>query len=300
MTDQLMKALAFNQEVRLFVVKATETVEEAHQRHDTWQTATAALGRTLIATSLLAANLKGKDRLNVVVDGQGPLGRIMAEAYNDGRVRGFASQPHVALPLNAAGKIDVAGGVGLPGTLIVKKTIEDSLEPYVGQVPLVSGELGEDFTYYMAVSEQTPSAIGLSVLVAPDESVLAAGGFMIQVLPGASEETITALEDRLQALGRFSDLIDQGKSLEELADILVGAGNYRELDRQALSFHCPCSKGYYRNRLAMIGSQELKTIIAEDHGAEVVCHYCNEVYQFSESDLQAMVAEIEQRSEDLD
>lgn len=300
MTDQLMKALAFNQEVRLFVVKATETVEKAHQRHDTWQTATAALGRTLIATSLLAANLKGKDRLNVVVDGQGPLGRIMAEAYNDGRVRGFASQPHVALPLNAAGKIDVAGGVGLPGTLIVKKTIEDSLEPYVGQVPLVSGELGEDFTYYMAVSEQTPSAIGLSVLVAPDESVLAAGGFMIQVLPDASEETITALEDRLQALGRFSDLIDQGKSLEELADILVGAGNYHKLDQQPLSFHCPCSKDYYRNRLAMIGSQELKTIIAEDHGAEVVCHYCNEVYEFSESDLQAMVAEIEQRSEDLD
>lgn len=200
MSDQLVKALAFDKQVRLYLVNAKETVSEAQKRHDTWHTASAALGRSLIASLLLAANLKGEDRLSVDIQGSGPLGRILVEADNQGQVRGFVNQAHLALPLNSQGKLDVAGAVGLPGTLTVNKLIQGSREPYQGRVPLISGELGEDFTYYMAVSEQTPTAIGLSVLVDKDETVKAAGGFMVQMLPGASEETIQTVEAKLAAL----------------------------------------------------------------------------------------------------
>ncbi|HFI0463277.1 TPA: Hsp33 family molecular chaperone HslO [Streptococcus suis] len=289
MKDQLLKALAYDGMVRVFVLDMTQTVQEAHLRHDTWHTSTAALGRTLVATALLAANLKGDDRLSVEVAGSGPSGRILADGDGQGHVRGYIQNPHVALELNAQGKLDVAGAVGLPGTLTVRKYIADSDHPFSGQVPLISGELAEDFTYYMALSEQTPSSIGLSVLVNPDESVAAAGGFMIQVMPGITEEVIVALEEKIASLGRFSDLLDQGKSLEELLEILVGKDNARILDRQDVSFTCPCSKDRFANSLKMIGNEELQAMIDEDQGAETVCHYCNEKYHFSIAELQALM-----------
>lgn len=289
MTDQILKALAFDGQVRIFVLDLTNSVEEARRRHDTWHTATAAMGRTLVATSLLASNLKGEDRLSVEVLGEGPVGRIVADGDSVGNVRGYIQNPHVALELNAKGKLDVAGAVGLPGTLTVRKYITGAEEPFSGQVPLISGELAEDFTYYMAISEQTPSSIGLSVLVNPDESVAAAGGFMIQMMPGATEETIVELEKRINNLGRFSDLLDQKKPLEELLEILVGENNSQILDKHELAFYCPCSKERFANSLKMVGETELREMIEEDNGAETVCHYCNEHYHFSGEELERLI-----------
>ena len=289
MTDQLLKALAFNDEVRVYIVNFKHTVQEAHQRHDTWHTATAALGRTLVATSLLGANLKGDDRLSVEILGEGPVGRIVTDGDSKGNVRGYIQNPHVALELNASGKLDVAGAVGLPGTLTVRKYITGRDEPFSGQVPLISGELAEDFTYYMAISEQTPSSIGLSVLVNPDESVQAAGGFMIQVLPGATEETISSLEKKIQTIGRFSDQLKQAQDLETLLTYLVGENNYKILEIADVAFYCPCSKERFGQQMQYIGKEELQAMIDEDHGAETVCHYCNEKYTFSKEELQAMI-----------
>lgn len=289
MTDKILKALAFDGKVRVYVLDLTKGVEEARHRHDTWHTATAALGRSLVAASLLGSNLKGEDRLSVEILGEGPVGRIIVEGDAHGDVRGYVQNPHVALELNAKGKLDVAGAVGLPGTLTVRKYITGSDQPFSGQVPLVSGELAEDFTYYMALSEQTPSSIGLSVLVNPDETVAAAGGFMIQMMPGATEEVIVALEERINSIGRFSDLLDQGKPLEELLDILVGEENSQILDQHEIGFRCPCSKERFANSLMFVGEDEITAMIEEDHGAETVCHYCNNKYQFSEDDLRSIL-----------
>ena len=295
MTSRLLRALAFNDEVRIMVIDAKELVAEAQRRHDTWQTATAALGRSLVGTALLAANLKGGDRLNVEIQGTGPLGRILCDGDATGHIRGFVEHPHVALELNEAGKIDVARGVGLPGTFSVRKYIEGSSEPFTGQVDLVSGELAEDFTYYMALSEQTPSAFGLSVLVDTDESVLAAGGFMIQMLPGASEETISALEARLQILGRFSDYLSQGLSLEALLKLLVGEADYKVLAKEPVGFRCQCTHDKLANALKLLGAAELKEMIEEDGGADLTCHFCRERYHFNESELQTLIDELESK-----
>lgn len=290
MADQLLKALAYDGQVRVFVLDATDTVNEARERHETWHTATAVLGRSLAATALLAANLKGTDRLSVEIIGEGPVGRILADGDAHGNVRGYVTNPKVALELNDKGKLDVAAAVGLPGTLVVRKYIGDS-EPFAGQVPLVSGELAEDFTYYMALSEQTPSSIGLSVLVNPDETVAAAGGFMLQVMPGATDETIDALEKRIASLGRFSDELESSESIEALLDLLVGEGNSEILDYLPIKFLCSCTKERFAQGLQSIGRKEIEAMIAEDQGAEVVCHYCNNHYDFTEDELKALLVE---------
>ena len=179
MKDHLLKVLAFNDEVKAVAIVATEAVSWAQKRHDTWSAATAALGRTMIGTQLLATSLKGKEKITVQVNGDGPGGKIMAEANGIGQMRGYISNPHVSLPLNEKGKLDVRGVVGTNGTITVIKDLQMK-EPFSGQIPIVDGELGMDFTYYLAVSEQINGAVGVSVLVNPDESVRAAGGFMIQ------------------------------------------------------------------------------------------------------------------------
>ncbi|MCR8969675.1 Hsp33 family molecular chaperone HslO [Facklamia sp. 7083-14-GEN3] len=289
MKGQLIKALAFNDQIRVFVVDATELVKQAQEKHQTWHTATAALGRTLVATALLSANLKGDDRLLVQIKGSGPLGLISCDGDTQGRIRGYVSNPKVALELNSKGKLDVAGAIGLPGSLKVSKYLADS-EPFTGQVELISGELGEDFTYYMALSEQTPSSIGLSVLVNPDETVQSAGGFMIQVLPGTSDEVIDQLETKIKSLGSLSDLIDGSEAITDLLDSLVGPNNSRVISQQSVEFYCPCSKERFTNSLAAVDPNLLQQMIDEDKGAEIVCQYCNATYQFSEEELKAILA----------
>ena len=291
MADSLIKALAYNDEVRIYVIDATEMVEEAREVHDSWSVATAALGRSMIGTTLIGATLKNEqDKLTMRLQGSGPIGGVVVDTNMHGETKAYIQNPHVSLDLNEKGKLDVRGAVGTEGALAITKD-QGLKTPFVGQVPLVSGELAEDFTYYMAVSEQTPSSFGLSVLVNPDESVRVAGGFMIQVLPGVSDETIDEIEKTLQEMPQVSDLLDKERSLPKLLDVLVGEGNYRILEEMPVSFKCDCSKERFADAIVALGKEEIQDMINEDHGAEAVCHFCRSKYEFTEEELEELKAE---------
>lgn len=291
MSDSLIKALAYNNEIRVYVVDATEMVEEARERHDSWNTATAALGRAMIGTTLLSATLKNEqDKLTVRIQGDGPLGYIIVDGNMYGEIKGYVHNPKVALELNDQGKLDVKGAVGTEGGLTVSKDL-GLKNPFIGQVPLVSGELAEDFTYYMAVSEQTPSSFGLSVIVNPDETVQVAGGFMIQVLPGASEETLDQLEETLKKLPQVSEMLDQNRDLENLLGQLVGKEDYKILEEMPVSFKCDCSKERFTRAITSLGKNEIQQMIDEDQGAEAVCHFCGNKYQFTAEELEELKTE---------
>lgn len=286
--DYLVRALAFDGTIRATAVRATQTVSTAQKAHDTWSAASAALGRTLVAGLLLGATQqKGDTKLTIKVQGNGPGGSIIVDADAHGHVKGYIQNPEVSLPLNEKGKIDVRGVVGTEGSLTVIKDL-GLKEPFTGQVPLISGELGEDFTYYMAASEQIPSSVGLSVLVDTDDSIRAAGGFMIQVMPGATEETIAEVEKRIAEIPYVSHLIDEGETPENILNRLLGEENIEILDREPVSFECNCSKEKFAQALQNIGGQELDAMIEEDHGAEAVCHFCNKHYHFTEDELRAL------------
>lgn len=289
--DYLVKALAYGGFVRAYAVCATEAVAEAQRRHDTWNTASAALGRAMVGGLLLGSTVKGADKITVKIQGNGPAGLIMIDSNGCGDVKGYIQNPQVSLPLNADGKLDVRGAVGTEGIFTVIKDL-GLKEPFSGQTPIISGELGEDFTYYLAASEQVPSAVGLSVLVDTDDSIRSAGGFMLQIMPGASEEVIAKIEDRLAHLPLVSTLIDEGKSPEDILDTIFEGESLMILEDMPVQFKCDCSKDKFGSAILTLGSNEIQEMIDEDHGAEAVCSFCNNKYQFSEADLEAIKAEI--------
>lgn len=290
MTDYLVKALAFNGEIRAMAVRTTDTVTEAQERHDTWRAATAALGRTLTGSLLLGAMHKNEEKLTVKIQGDGPLGAIVVDADSKGNVKGYVKNPEVNLAPNALGKIDVRGAVGANGTFSVVKDL-GLKEPITGQVPIVSGEIAEDFTYYLANSEQVPSAVGLSVLVdkdSEDDRVKAAGGFMIQVMPGASEETLVEIEKRLAEIPQVSNLLDAGETPEKILERLLGKENVEILETMPVQYYCDCSKERFASAIITLGETELTQMIEEDEGAEAVCHFCGEKYQYSAAELKEL------------
>lgn len=289
-SDKLIKALAYDDQIRIYVIDATEMVRVAQNKHASWGAATAALGRAMVGTTLLGATLKGEEKLTVRIEGNGPVGYLLVDSNGKGETKGYIKNPEVNLPLNDQGKLDVKGAVGTEGMLTVSKDL-GMKKPFVGQVPLVSGELGEDFTYYMAASEQVPSAIGLSVLVNPDETVKAAGGFMIQVLPNAEEETIKAIEDSIAELPLVSHLMDQGETPEEILDRLAKGHSARIIESMPVEFKCDCSKERFKNAIVTLGEQEIQEMIDEDHGADAVCHFCRSTYHFHENELKDLIEE---------
>lgn len=290
MSDYLVKALAFDGQVRAYAAKTTETVGEAQRRHYTWPVASAALGRTMTAGLMMGAMLKGDDKLTIKIEGGGPLGLILVDSNAKGQVRGYVSNPHVHFDLNENGKLDVRQGVGTEGTLTVVKDL--GLRDYfTGQVPIVSGELGEDFTYYFATSEQVNSSVGVGVLVNPDNSIKAAGGFIIQLMPGTTEETITAIEQRLQSIPPVSKLIEKGFSPEELLEELLGKENVKVLDTMPVNFECNCSKDRFSNALVSLGAEEIRDMIETEGQAEAHCHFCNEKYMFTKEELEEIERE---------
>lgn len=292
MSDYLIKSLCYEGQIRAFAVRATETIAEAQRRHDTWSTSSAALGRTMIGSLLLGATLKDDQKLTVKIQGDGPAGSIVVDANGAGDVKGYIQNTQISLPLNSKGKIDVRGAVGTQGSLSVIKDL-NLKEPFTGQVPIVSGELGEDFTYYLANSEQVPSAVGLSVLVDTDDSIKAAGGFMIQVMPGATEQTITELEKRLAEIPLVSRLIEAGETPEEILARLFGSENVQVLEKIPVQFKCDCSKEKFSRAILTLGVAEIEAMMAEDHGAEAVCHFCNNKYHYTEEDLAGFVREMQ-------
>ncbi|UOE94210.1 Hsp33 family molecular chaperone HslO [Alkalihalobacillus sp. LMS39] len=293
MGDYLVKALGFDNKVRAYAVRTTEMVNEAVRRQKTWPTASAALGRAMTASTMMAAMLKGDNKLTVKIEGGGPIGAIIVDSNAFGETRGYVSNPNVHFDLNAQGKLDVARAVGNNGYMSVVKDL-GMKEHFTGSVPIVSGELGEDFTYYFASSEQTPSSVGVGVLVNPDESILASGGFIIQMLPGADDEVINTIEKRLSQLPPISKLIEAGMPPEEMIAALLGDDNVKILEKSNVVFSCQCSKERIANALISLGKQELDDMIEQDGGAETRCHFCNEVYTFSIEDLRALQEEATQ------
>ncbi|PAE18634.1 Hsp33 family molecular chaperone HslO [Robertmurraya siralis] len=290
MKDYLVKALAYDDQVRAYAVLSTETVGEAQRRHNTWPTASAALGRTLTAGVMMGSMLKGEEKLTVKVEGDGPLGPILVDANAKGQVRGYVTHPQIHFDLNEHGKLDVRRAVGTNGFLSVVKDV--GLRDYfTGQVPLVSGELGEDFTYYFVKSEQVPSSVGVGVLVNPDNTILAAGGFVIQLMPGTDEETITKIEERLKMISPISKLIEQGLSPEEILEEVLGKENVRFLETQPVSFECNCSKERFADAIVSLGQDEITDMIETDGKAEAQCHFCNEKYQYTREELEQLLAE---------
>lgn len=288
MKDYLVKATAFEGKIRAYSAVTTMTIEEARRRQDSWATTTAALGRTMTITVLMGAMLKGENTITVKIEGGGPIGAIVVDANAVGDVRGYVTNPHVDFELNESGKLDVQKAVGTNGFLSVVKDL-GLREHFTGQVPIVSGEISEDFTYYFATSEQIPSAVGAGVLVNPDLSVLAAGGFIIQVMPGATDEVITELEKRIASFPPISKLIKEGHSPEQILFKLLGEENVKVLEELPIQFTCKCSKKRLEKAIISLGKDEITAMIEEDGGAEASCHFCNEVYNFSKEELEDLL-----------
>ncbi|SET83997.1 molecular chaperone Hsp33 [Oceanobacillus limi] len=287
MNDYLIKAMAYKGMVRAYAIRSTNTVEEARRRQDSWATTTAALGRTITITVMMGAMLKGDDSITAKIEGGGPIGAIVADANAKGEVRGYVTNPHVDFDLNNKGKLDVAKAVGTTGSLSIVKDL--GLKDYfTGQVPIVSGEISEDFTYYFANSEQVPSAVSAGVLVNPDQSVLASGGFIVQIMPGADEGVITNLEEKISAFPPISSLIQEGKTPEEILGQLFGDEEMTIHEKLPVAFHCKCSKERLEQAIQGLGNEEIQNMIEEDHGAEATCHFCNEVYHFTERELEEL------------
>ncbi|MFB5763064.1 Hsp33 family molecular chaperone HslO [Paenibacillus medicaginis] len=287
--DRLIRGTAMEGRVRAFAIRTTELAEELRRRHDTYPTTTAALGRTVTAAAMMGAMLKGEEKLTVQVKGDGPIGQIVADANAKGEVRGYVAEPHVHLPSNSVGKLDVAGAVGTSGFIHITKDL-GLKEPYRGSIPIISGELGEDFTYYFAKSEQTPSAVGLGVLVDTDNSVIVAGGFIIQLLPGLNDDEITAIENAVGALPPVTSLLDQGLDLEEMLRWMLP--DVQIMDSMDIRFQCQCSEERVEKTLISLGQHELEQLIAEDGQAEVVCQFCNEAYRFDKDHLQRLLDQV--------
>ena len=288
--DYLVRATALGGQVRAFALDATGVVQELQRRHETLPAVTAALGRTAMGALLFsAASLKEPDQLLTIdVRGDGPVRRILVTADGQGRVRGLVGRPQVHAE-SRDGKLNVRGVVGTEGYLSVTKDL-GMREPYRGMVELVSGEIGEDLVYYLAKSEQTPSGAGIGVFVRPDLSVEAAGGYLVQLLPGVPEEEVAALEARAADLPHPTELIRSGTTPEQILEALFPEG-FDLLDRYPVSFHCPCSRQRFESAIVSLGEAEVRRIIEEEEQpyTEVVCHFCNEAYHFSPVEMREIL-----------
>lgn len=288
MNDKLIRGLGINDEVRIFALNTTETINEAVKRHGAYPTAAAALGRAMTATVVLGAMLKGEEKVTVTIEGGGPIGAIVTDANAKGEVRGYLKNPQVHFELNEHGKLDVRRAVGTNGFLRVAKDI-GLKDNFVGNVEIVSGELGEDFSYYFYSSEQVPSIVALGVLVNTDNTIKAAGGLIIQVLPNATDETIDYLTEAAGKMTPISKLIDEGLTPEEIVDAAIGADNWRKLDEMPVEFKCTCSKERFLNAMASLEKDDIKEMIEEDGGAEATCNFCRNTIWIEKEELEALL-----------
>ncbi|MFD2639586.1 Hsp33 family molecular chaperone HslO [Piscibacillus salipiscarius] len=287
MSDYMIRATAFDGQVRAFAIRSTDTVHEACRRQDTWPAASAALGRSISITAMMGFMLKGDDKLTTKIEGDGPIGYLIADSNSHGNVRGYVKNPHVNFDLNDQGKLDVRRAVGTNGTLSVVKDL-GLKNNFTGSVPIVSGEVSEDFTYYFASSEQVPSAVGAGVLVNPDLSILAAGGFIIQMMPGADELTVKKVENRVSEIKPISTLIREGYAPEDILNEFFAEGNWNLLAKQDVQFKCQCSKERIETAIASLGNDEIDQMIEEDGGAEATCQFCHEQYHLTVDELEKL------------
>ena len=288
MEDYLVRAIAANGQVRAFAAYTKNTVETARQAHNTSPVVTAGLGRLLTAGAMMGSMMKGdRDVLPIKAEGSGPVGHYLVTADSKGNVKGYAANPNVILPANAAGKLDVGGSLGV-GLLTVIKDL-GLKEPYTGTCELVSGEIAEDLTYYFASSEQTPSSVGLGVLMTKDNTVNVAGGFIIQLMPDATEETISIVEEKISTIKSVTSMLENGLDPEGIINLILGGLDPEILDKMPVRFYCNCSKERVSKALIAIGRKELDNIIEENEPIEVKCHFCNKAYNFTVDELKKLV-----------
>ena len=288
MNDYIVRAVAADSQIRAFAAVTTETVETARKDHNTSPVVTAALGRLLTGGAMMGVMMKGEnDILTLQIKGDGPINGITVTADSKGRVKGYAGNPEVLIPANSKGKLDVSGAVG-NGILNVIKDM-GLKEPYSGQVALQTGEIAEDLTYYFAVSEQVPSAVGLGVLMNKDNTVRQAGGFIVQVMPFAEETTIAKLEQNVQKIQSVTTLLEQGHTPESLLEQVLEGFDIEINDTIPTEFYCNCDKNRVEKALISIGRKELNELIQEGKEVELNCHFCNTNYVFSVEELKEIL-----------
>lgn len=288
--DEIIRMIAKDAPVKAIAITGKSLVERAREIHSTTPVATAALGRALMACSMMGDQLKGEgSSVTLRFKGDGPLGSITAVSDDEGNVRGYVQEPLVILPPRADGKLDVGGALGHEGTLTVIRDL-DMKEPYVGTSPLVSGEIAEDVTSYFASSEQIPTACALGVLVDKDGSVLRAGGYLIQLLPGADDGVIDAVEKGVRELGAVTTaLMEEGADGETLLRRALGCFELELLERHPVSYKCYCSRERVERALISLGPQELRAMIEEQGKAELTCQFCDAVYRFTGDELETLL-----------
>ncbi|NLM34904.1 MAG: Hsp33 family molecular chaperone HslO [Clostridiales bacterium] len=285
MKDTLIIGTAAEGSVRFIAASTTNLVNEAVKIHGCSATAAAALGRMLTSGAMMATMFKNeKDVLTLQINGGGPAGSIVVTAYPDGRVKGYISNPHVDLPQNSQGKLDVGGAIGTNGMLTIIKDI-GLKEPYVGQIPIVTGEIGDDLTYYFTQSEQTPTAVGVGVLVNNDLSVKVAGGFIIQMMPGASDLVADLVTYRLQEMKSITSQLNNGKDIEAVMKDLFEDMSIKIMQYKEPYFKCDCSREKVEKALISIGKKDLEEIYAEGTTEEIRCNFCNQSYHFNKEDI---------------
>lgn len=288
MSDYMVRATAANAMVRLFVCSSKELVEEARNIHNTSPVVTAALGRLLTAGAMMGSMLKGeKDLLTIQIKSGGPIGGLTVTATPNGEVKGYPVCADVDIPLKANGKLDVGAGMGL-GVMNVIKDM-GLKEPYVGQTVLQTGEIGDDLTYYFATSEQTPASVGVGVLVDRDYSVKQAGGFIVQLMPFATDDVIEALEKNLGSIKSVTSMFEEGLTVEEIVAKIFADMEYEILDKMDIGYHCNCSKEKVTKAIISIGKKEIQEMIDDNKPIEVNCHFCNTNYVFSVDELKKML-----------
>ncbi len=284
MGDYVIRGTAANGQVLAFACNTTEMVAIARQRHGLSKTATAALGRTMSGVAMMAAGLKnGLESITININGDGPLHSVVAQGDGDGRVRGYVGDPTVELPLNAKGKLDVGGAVGL-GIMSVEKDLHMK-EPYIGTSILATSEIAEDLAYYFTTSEQIPSAVALGVLVHDDGNVWVSGGFIIQLLPGASDEVAEELQKRVLEFPQLTTYLAQEHTPEDVLNELLKDMDFNVIGKKDIRFECFCDKKRVQSALATIGKEEMDKLIEENETIEMSCHFCNEKYYFSPAEL---------------
>ncbi len=289
--DELIRVIAEDAHIKAVSITAKALTERARTIHRLSPLATAALGRTLMAASLMGCQLKEeRGAVTLTVKGGGPLGTVMAVSDRAGNVRGYVGDGSVELPLKAPGKLDVGAGVGRDGTLTVIKDI-GLKEPYVGAVPLVSGEIAEDVTNYFAVSEQVPTACALGVLVGTDRSVAQAGGYLIQLLPGATDEEIDRVEAGVARLGAVTAALERGLDGEGLLREALDGFQLRVLERAPVEYRCYCSRARMEQALISLGAKDLRALIQEQGQADLTCQFCDNSYHFTKEELEALLPE---------
>ena len=286
--DQLIRVIAKDAPVKAMAISARDTVERARAIHDCWPVASAALGRLLMAASMMGAAMKNENgAVTLRLKGGGPLGSLTAVSDSRGNVRGYVQNPAVDVPRKAKGKLDVGAAVGMDGDLTVIRDL-GLKEPYVGSVQLVGGEIAEDIAAYFVESEQIPTACALGVLIAPDQTVRAAGGYLIQLLPGADDAVISAVERGVAKLGAVSARLDGGMDPLGLLREVLGEFDLEVLETAPIEYRCYCTEDRVSRALISMGRDELTSLIEEQGGAELTCQFCDKVYRYSAGDLRRL------------